>query len=227
MHILSVCEYVIKPLIDYIFDLVSSPADTKSDPSGYVYEAVESNRVEGVTARVFYRDEEGYAVFWSEAADFDEVNPQRTDELGLYGWDVPTGSWRVEFSKDGYETFTTAFLPVPPPQTEVNVGIISELPSEIISAEMNDNRVKIEFSRYMKAETVTNALTVNGTSVTFEPLNAEPAAADPEQMLATFFIASVAIDGDTAVMELMESAESYAGIKSRPAVYTVESSLQP
>lgn len=60
------------------------------DPSGYVYEAVDSNRVEGITTTVYYKDENGQAVKWN-AEEYDQVNPLITDKEGKYAWDVPEG----------------------------------------------------------------------------------------------------------------------------------------
>ena len=98
------------------------------DPSGYVYEAVPSNRLEGVTAKVYYQDESGKAE-WN-AGDYDQSNPQTTDASGMFAWFVPDGKWKVEFTKEGYESTDSSnvlaavsdggWLPVPPPQFEVN-----------------------------------------------------------------------------------------------------------
>ena len=65
------------------------------DPSGYVYEGVSSNRLEGVTATCYYKEEveDMYgdlyerAVVW-DAENYEQVNPQTTDVEGKYGWDV-------------------------------------------------------------------------------------------------------------------------------------------
>ena len=44
-------------------------------------------------------------------------------EDGFYRWDVPQGEWQVKYEKDGYETCYSEWLPVPPPQLDVNVGM--------------------------------------------------------------------------------------------------------
>ena len=87
------------------------------DPSGMVYEAVESNTLAGVTATVWYADDaEGTnAKIW-DADSYDQINPQITDESGRYAWDVTTGWWQVRFEKDGYETAYTEWMEVPPPR---------------------------------------------------------------------------------------------------------------
>lgn len=93
------------------------------DPAGYVYEAVASNRVEGVTVTCYYKDDDGDAVLW-DASEADQINPQVTDENGAYQWFVPMGEWKVVAEKEGYLTANSendpaavnGWLPVPPPQ---------------------------------------------------------------------------------------------------------------
>ena len=86
-------------------------APNVKDPSGYVYEGVSSNRLEGVTATAYYKEtvEDMYGdkheniVKW-DAAEYAQENPLFTDEYGMYAWDVPNGLWQVKFEKEGYET---------------------------------------------------------------------------------------------------------------------------
>jgi hypothetical protein len=71
-------------------------------------------------------DESGAnARFWSEADDYDQVNPQITGESGYYQWFTPTGWWQVRLSKDGYRGAQSAWLPVLPIQVGVNLEISS------------------------------------------------------------------------------------------------------
>lgn len=100
------------------------------DPSGYVYEAVPSNRIEGVTTTVYYKryytndmgDEVYEECLW-DAAEYGQRNPLLTDAEGKYAWDVPAGEWRVKYEKEGFRTAYSEWLPVPPPQLDVNVGL--------------------------------------------------------------------------------------------------------
>ncbi|MBR6165745.1 MAG: hypothetical protein IKQ45_07470 [Clostridia bacterium] len=204
--------------------LASSPAETKIDPSGYVYEAVESNRLDGVTATVFYRDDDGYPVFWN-AAEYDEENPQITDQLGQYGWDVPSGHWRVRYEKEGFETVETSWLPVPPPQTEVNIGIVCLQAPEIISVILHGDSLELEFSRYMIPASVQGAILVNGTPAEVQPLDAEPAADNPEQLLASVFLVSGIADPGSVILTLTDQAVSYAGIPAVPDEISSDSPL--
>ena len=92
------------------------------DPSGYVYEGVTGNRLEGVTASIYYMDENGEAVLWEDNI-YGQENPVTTDAEGKFKWDVIEGKWQVKFEKEGYKTFVTDWMDVPPPQTDVNVEL--------------------------------------------------------------------------------------------------------
>ena len=123
------------------------------DPSGYVYEAVDSNRLEGVTTTVYYQDENGQVVKWN-AEEYDQVNPLITDKEGKYAWDVPEGLWQVKYEKEGYETTYSEWLPVPPPQTEVNIGIVSLEKPNVELFNMYEDRAEITFNKYIDISSI-------------------------------------------------------------------------
>ena len=163
------------------------------DPSGYVYEAVESNRVENVTTTIYYKDDEtGEAVKWL-ANEYDQENPLLTDDAGQYAWDVPEGLWQVKFEKEGYETVFSDWLEVPPPRTEINISLKSTLPPEVKTVFLDDGIITLEFSQYVDVATVTDeSITitqsagdiVNGV---WEATNGEINPENEEQTLATTF----------------------------------------
>ncbi len=95
------------------------------DPSGYVSDASVEGlpRLAGVTA-VCEELKGGVWQVWP-AAKYGQINPQVTDAEGKYGWDVPVGTYRVVFSKDGYDTHTSENVVVPPPKTDLNPGLVS------------------------------------------------------------------------------------------------------
>ena len=146
-------DYDLSPIeIDPIFpDL-----EAHIDPSGFVYEAVEDNRIEGVKATVYYKDthenmfgemvEED--VMWN-AWDYDQENPQITDSEGKYQWFVPQGLWQVRFEKEGYEPTQSEWLPVPPPQLEVNIPIVQLRQPEVANAIAHKDAIDITFDKYM------------------------------------------------------------------------------
>jgi hypothetical protein len=135
------------------------------DPSGYVYEAVKNNPLAGVTATVQYLDtNSGEWKVW-KAEDYDQINPQLTDEAGKYGWDVPPGKWKVVWSKgigieeERYETLTSDELDVPPPHTEVNAGLVSRASPKVTTVTGvtydRGSYVDLTFSKYLKVTDLT------------------------------------------------------------------------
>lgn len=96
------------------------------DPSGYVYDDITGERIEGATVTCEIL-EDGNWVFWN-AEDYGQINPQITDENGEYGWMVPEGIFRVKVDKEGYESKVVGndkSIIIPPPRTDVNIALIS------------------------------------------------------------------------------------------------------
>lgn len=150
-----------------------------ADPSGYVYEAVSSNRLEGVTAAAYMKEsEEDMPVLW-DATPYDQVNPMLTDAAGGYAWDVPKALWQVRFSKTGYQPAQTKWLPVPPPQMEVNMPLVRLSEPEVWAINAYEDNLTIEFDRYMMPEDLTDELIhvgdgTNRIAGQLQILNSEP-----------------------------------------------------
>ena len=140
----------------------STPDDVQIDPSGFVYEAVPANRVEGVQATIYYKEtkEDMYGdpyeevILWN-AEEYAQKNPLFTDGNGMYRWDVPQGLWQVKFEKDGYQTAYSEWLPVPPPQLEVNIGIVQNKQPEVTEARAYEEGVEVQFDKFMDLSTLT------------------------------------------------------------------------
>lgn len=116
--------------VTYPYATVNTTVPDNGDPSGFVYEGLESNRLSGVTVTLYTStDGQGAGSVWDKAADFDQQNPLMTDALGQYLWMVPSGYWRVEYAKDGYDTCTSEWMTVPPVRTGVNRNMISTKPA--------------------------------------------------------------------------------------------------
>lgn len=141
---------------------ITNPVDPIHDPAGFVYEAVPTNRVEGVQASIYYKEtkEDMYGdpyeeiILWN-AEEYAQKNPLFTDENGMYRWDVPQGLWQVKFEKDGYQTAFSEWLPVPPPQLEVNIGIVQNKQPEVTEARAYEEGVEVQFDKYMDLSTMT------------------------------------------------------------------------
>lgn len=156
-------------------DFPTPPITPSIDPSGYVYEAVPSNRIQGVTATAYYKQqtEDMYgditetAVVW-DAAPFNQENPLTTDAQGMYAWDVPAGMWQVRFEKEGYEPAQSEWLPVPPPQLDVNIAMTQSKQPEVKTVHAYSDGVVIEFDKFMLPSTLTSGnitVTQNGSIV--------------------------------------------------------------
>ena len=63
---------------------------------------------------------------------------------------------KVKVEKDGYENYTTEWLPVPPPQTDVNINLLNKTVPEITSATVDGSTITLQFSEYMNPETLQN-----------------------------------------------------------------------
>ncbi len=107
------------------------------DPSGYVYDADSLERLSGVTVTLYYKETEGSAPVLWDASEYLQLNPLTTAADGTYAWDVPEGLWQVKAEKEGYVTTSSEWLPVPPPQTEVNLAM-KKIDSDVNDGGEND-----------------------------------------------------------------------------------------
>ncbi len=182
--------YVNQTLNDCLSNLLDFSLPWIIDPSGYVYEAVTDNRVEGATAKVYYQDENtGEAVLW-KAEEYDQINPQITNEEGIFAWDVPNGMWKVVVEKEGYESVESEWLSVPPPQVNVYLSMVSTQAPTVTSVHLYKDTAVIEFSQYMKIDSVTaDTFSMNGSAAVgkVEAIDPKESAVDSGEMLARQF----------------------------------------
>ncbi|MFV8826433.1 leucine-rich repeat domain-containing protein [Alkalihalobacterium sp. APHAB7] len=128
------------------------------DPSGYVFEGSMDNRLPGATA-IVEEFKNNRWVMWN-AEFFGQINPQITDEDGRYGWDVYQGDWRVIFSKEGFETYISRIVTVPPEETELNVPLVRISNPEVIGTLYNQGTLTISFDRLMDQANVDDHIRV-------------------------------------------------------------------
>lgn len=197
------------------------------DPSGFVYEGVTSNRVEGATATVFYKetvkdiygDEEDKVTMW-DAENYGQVNPQLTDVNGEYGWMVPTGLWQVKYEKEGYHTEYSEWLPVPPPQLDVNQAMMQLSEPQVESVKATPKQVQVGFDKWMLGSSLTAdgsvSITRQGQLVEghVELVGAE--GLTEQSMLAqkvSFVPATALPAGQKLTLTVSGVVESYAGVQ--------------
>lgn len=210
------------------------------DPSGYVYEAVTSNRLEGVTATIYqkvttedmYGDKHENIVKW-DAESYSQRNPVKTDANGLYSWDVPDGLWQVKFEKDGYETVYSDWLPVPPPQLDINVPMYQSVQPEVTGARGFESGVDFTFSKYMRPATFaegTVTLSRDGKSVSgqLKMLNIETEPLDGVEYVSHIkFVPDKSLNvGDEVTLTISHEVKSYCGVTMEKD-YTATLVIQP
>ncbi len=213
------------------------------DPSGFVYEGVSSNRVEGVMASCYYKEfvEDMYGdiienvVLW-DAEAYAQENPLFTDENGMYRWDVPQGLWQVKFEKEGYETTYSDWLPVPPPQLEVNIPIVQYSQPNVIFARAYQNAIEVHFDKYMMPSFLTTdniTVTVNGENVagSIEFLDEEACyeGMNEKYVSKVRFNADEPFQAEEVTLTVESSVRSYANIRMQDdftQTFTVEVEIQ-
>ena len=202
------------------------PAQPHIDPSGYIYEAVPSNRVEGATAVVYYKDyildeEDNITgeldVMW-DADTYGQVNPQITGADGMYQWDVPEGWWQVRVQKEGWQNNTSAWLPVPPPQLDVNIPLVRNKQPGVKSAHAYEDAVTVRFDSYMLPDSLTTKLitvTENGVVVAGTiTLTDEEAAPDGATYASQIrFVPTKAFTATQVTLFISGQVVNYAGIE--------------
>ena len=186
------------------------------DPSGYVYEAVKSSRLEDVTAEVWYSasaDGAG-AVPW-DAESYEQANPQPTDGDGVFGWYTPVGFYQVRFAKAGYEEARTEWMAVPPVRTGLEIGLRTTEKPQVESARAYTDCVELTFSQYMDASDASLAeLTATGLGedCTFEWVGPEEGADGRQVAKALRIKPAKALEAGSTVELSLSGAVNYAGI---------------
>lgn len=203
------------------------PVGHVMDPSGYIYEGVASNRLEGVTATAYYKEEveDMYGdlheniVKW-DASEYAQENPLFTDEYGMYAWDVPNGLWQVKFEKEGYETTYSEWLPVPPPQLDVNIAMKQNVQPTVKLAHAYEDAVEVEFDKYMMPELLTtdNIIVMQGNEAvagSVELLNNEASYEGSNETFASKirFNAVQPFAEQEITLMVSNRVKSYAGIR--------------
>lgn len=190
------------------------PAKAAPDPAGVVYEGLLSNTVEGATVELWsaYDAAGTNAVRW-DAEEYEQDNPLATGADGAYNWNTPTGWYQVRVTKDGYEEARSAWLRVPPIQTEVNIGLVSTAAPEVASAHAYTDCIEVEFAQYMDAsDDALVALCAQGLGdVTYKWLDKQDDPnGKPLSRVLRIRYADACEVGSTVAFEL-DGARNYAG----------------
>jgi uncharacterized repeat protein (TIGR01451 family) len=95
------------------------------DPSGYVYNAITGQRIEGATVTLYRFNialQQFVLIAPNDPGIEPHINPQITDENGGYGWMVSPGMYMVDAEKTGYAA-NFAIVTVPPAATDLNIAL--------------------------------------------------------------------------------------------------------
>ena len=95
------------------------------DPSGYVYNAITGQRIQGATVTLYRFDivlQQFVLIAPTDPGIEPHTNPEITDENGGYGWMVSPGMYMVRAEKTGYAT-NFAIVTVPPSATDLNIPL--------------------------------------------------------------------------------------------------------
>ena len=212
------------------------------DPSGYIYEAVPSNRLSGatVTCEMQVSSEDIYGDTYTDiqswdAENYGQTNPLLTTGEGEYAWDAPNGIWRVKAEMDGYETTYSDWMEVPPPQLDVNLGLVNKSAPAVTAVYAYPDYVDITFSRYLETENLDKAITLSGpdgaVSGKIEFLNAEKELSGERLLVSKIrFIPDDPVASGTSLQLLIgKEAVSYAGTPfsaTENGTYTVQEKIE-
>ena len=207
------------PFFDYVLD-----------PSGFVYEAVESNRIQGVTTTIFeqitnidvYGDKHEIMEVW-DSQKYGQQNPLITDEAGWYAWDVPKGFWQVKYEKTSYETTYSELMEVPPPRLDVNIPVVSFVEPEVSFVSGYTSRIEIEFSKYMniKELNLNNIIVTKNDDIVSGTIEFSNKEMDPSNMNSIFasiinFIPFLEFQKEDNVhIFIKKDVISYSGVKMK------------
>lgn len=207
------------------------------DPSGFVFEGVESNRLPGASATVYEVNKDtGDRTMW-DATAAGQSNPLTTDENGFYQWYVPEGGWSVTVTMAGYEDYTTGatdgvgaqqagssetyYMPVPPAQMDVNIGMTSKASPEVESMAAAPDGVYIAFTQYMKVDSLKDevfTMKVDGEDIEFKidcVKELDPKGVELTRSIILRPVSGKLNLGDSVMANVADSAQNYAGNKLR------------
>ena len=192
-------------------------------PAGYVYEAVPSNKLEGVTASVYSKDAFGNETLWN-AEGAEQLNPVLTPPDGSYSWAVPKGTWQIRMEKDGYLPAASDWMTVPPAPDQLFLAMVTTQAPEVKYCNVYGDCAEITFSQYMDTDSVNDETVLfNGYVGGIVPLDAEETEEDSGVFYARTFRFTPAVPMIGSVSITFDGVENYAGIGMEK--YTAEFSV--
>jgi len=211
------------------FESENISLSSRLDPSGFVYEAVASNRLSDAEVTLRQINDDETTEEWN-AEEYNQINPVYTRDDGSYMWDIPSGKYQVSVLKDGYETSQSEPREVPPPYTGVNIGLISHEAPRILSAEVSEDYgfIEIKFSKYMDISMISKEnviLTGYSKGYSIEFMDAEESPDDNSEIYASI-MRLYPNDGGKFEFEGSVRLKINAGVKSYAGIVMASEYLQ-
>jgi uncharacterized repeat protein (TIGR01451 family) len=113
--------------VTYAIDTSSVTYPVYVDPAGYIYDIDTGQRIAGASVWLQRPDGSGgwknVSMGENPPVSQPDTNPLVSDKNGGYQWDVLSGSYRVHVEAPGYEPVNSIVVSIPPPVTDLNVGL--------------------------------------------------------------------------------------------------------
>ena len=141
---------------------------------------------------------------------------------------VPEGWWQIRFHLEGYEDAASDWMCVSPPQTGINIGMISLEAPEIQSLLVEKDCIEIIFSRYMIPSTISEIVvkdTLNNDIAYTLSYNPEEGENDQiyTRAVSLRFNGRMLNNGETISLSVPDNALlSYANVFMNAADYTLQ-----
>lgn len=195
------------------------------DPSGFIYEAVTNNRVSDAIVTAYWipydgendsyweKPDESKMEIWN-AGEYGQENPLQTDASGSYAWDVTEGWWKVVVEKSGYEKTESEWLPVPPPQMNINLGLVSKAAPKVDNVEVNGSNITVTFDNYIDPTTASNMKVTDaeGNNIDYTLEYSEDEIGADDVVYAKVFTLRLKGAKETVIFSVPNTVKSYAGV---------------
>ena len=119
----------------------------------------------------------------------------------------------MKYELDGYETVYSEWMPVPPPQTDVNVGLVSIKAPAVESVEIVDGKIVVTFDQYIDPSTMNNVMITgnNDETITYSVDYSKDETALDGTVYAKVFALTVDDIDSVATIVVPSSILNYAG----------------
>ncbi|MEI3340061.1 MAG: Ig-like domain-containing protein [Eubacterium sp.] len=184
-----------------------------------------TNRIQGAKVTAYYKETlESEKVLWDASEDSQE-NPLYSDSEGCYAWDTPEGYWQVVVEKDGYETWASDWLSVPPVQDNINVPLVSKSIPEAEWINVYEEYTEIRFTKYMKPEGLDNVklLDENNNNIPYTLSYSKNETSEDGVIYANtckLIYDDVLAKGQRCTVSIPDGLESYSGVPCVGKVYS-------